>query len=381
MSKVTPSRDPAATRPRTLADVESRLRSDESLDPRRCQEALSAMRTVARACQRELPDMPADVPWLRNQLKGITLAIAGVSDGRWSNVVSLTLFALKRAGAPTGSCYSRRPLSPAWAAVLDLVTEKRLRIGLSSFSRYCDYAGVTPHQVDDSVADRFQRQLEESALRKDPRNAHRQLCLTWNQAVDSVPGWPDCRLSVPSYSRAYIVPWDTFPASLKADVDAHLTWLAEDDPFGERSFRALRPSSIRTRSIHLHEFVSALVHRGHDPAMLKTLANVVTTEIVKLGLRFFLDRDAKMGAHAMAVMLVTVATHWVKADPAQLGELKKLRDVLAPKIRGMTDKNRERLRQFDDPVGVQKLVNLPQTLVRKGARRCSSRPRWQSKSF
>ena len=51
----------------------------------------------------------------------------------------------------------------------------------------------------------------------------------------------------------------------------------------------------------------------------------------------------------LANVLITLASEWVRVSAEQLAELKKLRSKLGSVRRGLTDKNRNFLRKFDDP--------------------------------
>jgi hypothetical protein len=55
----------------------------------------------------------------------------------------------------------------------------------------------------------------------------------------------------------------------------------------------------------------------------------------------------------------------VKVSPEHLEALRQLRKQVNPGSSGMTARNRARLRQFDDPVNVARLVNLPETIMRR----------------
>jgi hypothetical protein len=153
-----------------------------------------------------------------------------------------------------------------------------------------------------------------------------------------------------------------------SSVDAYLDRLAHGgndfDEEGE-DFRPLRAISIRHRRLEIQQFASALVHCGHDPQPLTGLADLVPIAVVKKALRFFLDRTpGKTGQAArMAYIIRTIAKYWTKVEPDHLEALSKLWRKLDEKPEGLTQKNRERLRQFDDPAGVEKLVSLPQTLI------------------
>ena len=59
-----------------------------------------------------------------------------------------------------------------------------------------------------------------------------------------------------------------------------------------------------------------------------------------------------------------IAKYWVKAPPEQIAALQAIRRQVDPKNTGMTERNRARLRQFDDPENLRRLINLPETIRR-----------------
>lgn len=100
MTELPLSRAPRAPFP-SLAELLDGIASDQTLTPRQRQESCSALRSVGRALGRRLDEIQANPSQLRERLATLTPAMAGVSRGRWNNVVSLTRAVLKRAGLAT----------------------------------------------------------------------------------------------------------------------------------------------------------------------------------------------------------------------------------------------------------------------------------------
>ena len=63
--------------------------------------------------------------------------------------------------------------------------------------------------------------------------------------------------------------------------------------------------------------------------------------------------------HGLAILIKTLAKYWVKVDQEHLDDLKSLCAKVDPGIKGLTLKNRDRLRQFDDPKNVYLLLDFP----------------------
>lgn len=367
MSNRTLSRKPVdPTGQLSLLDLLDKIAADAAITAKRRQDISSALRTMGKILGKPLAECPAHPGFLSARLKGFFPAMADLSPARWRNTQSLTRFALKQAGLLQVPGRYREPLTPAWAALFALITDQRTRSGLSRFARYCGANGIDPQEVDDALMTRFLEDLGNAALIDKPRKIHRMSCALWNKAASAIPGWPQRVLTVPDYRKHYALPWPSFPGSLKADVDAYLDRLAGKDVLADTYFRPLRPVSIENRRKLLRAYVSALVHHGYDPQSLQTLRDVVPVDVLKHGLRVFLDRaDGKKTAHVheVAYVLTAVARYWVKVDPQQLEQLKELCKRLKSRRDGMTDKNRLRLRQFDDPENVQRLLALPAKLL------------------
>jgi integrase len=113
---------------------------------------------------------------------------------------------------------------------------------------------------------------------------------------------------------------------------------------------------------------SALVHQGVAPESIRSIADIVTLERFKLILRFLLDRhDGQTSPQVaqMAAFLKGVGKHWAKADDLVLFQMQKVASRLSTGRRGLTAKNRERLRPFDDPQTVALFLGLPQRIRRE----------------
>ena len=188
-------------------------------------------------------------------------------------------------------------------------------------------------------------------------------CKLWNQAAEIFAWWPKQKVQVPNYRNSYIVPWSSFPATLKQELDKYLDHLAGKDRFKQRGFKPLRPASLFSRAVQIHEYCSALFHAGYDVSKLTSLADLIAPDAVDAGLSWFLDvRKAERQAHGISVILVILAKHWVKLSGEPLKDLQEVCKSLNKTPRGMTAKNRQRMHQFDDAEVLDALIKLPRTL-------------------
>jgi integrase len=263
---------------------------------------------------------------------------------------------------------SSEPLAPAWEALKAQLHGRALRYALSRFISFCSARQIAPDQVDAAVFDHFRRALETESFVKGPRQVYRTTCIFWNRVSKSIPEWPDLIIAVPSASRRYAIGWHELPASFRTDVEAYLNRLGNQDPFADDYATSARPSTVGHRRRQVRLIATAIVRSGRPADSLTDLAALVTTENAKLALRFFFDRAGgrkTTANHEMARLLVAIARHWVTAPNDQVEKLAELSGRLRAEQQGMTDKNRARLRQFDDPGNVNALLTLPARVIRE----------------
>jgi len=188
--------------------------------------------------------------------------------------------------------------------------------------------------------------------------------------VDRVNRWPAVRLTVPDNARTYAMPLEAFTPSFGTDLQAYLDRRAGKDLFGDTPAPA-SDVTLRCQRVWLLEIASALVLSGDDVSSIRSLADLVTVDAAKRALIFFWQRNGRRKTgqlHNFARLIVSIAKHWAKVPADHLEALRKLRPQVDPGKGEMTERNRTRLRVFDDPVNVERLINLPETIVRPLAR-------------
>ncbi len=364
-TKNAPTDSPNPAKPSTIAELREAFLGDAELDPRRRDDVVSALRSLATALGKPAEMIPTSPAALRPMLANFPAVRAGLSPGRWRNIRGLTQFALAYFGLATVPVRSCQELSPAWDTLLADVPADGDRYKLGRLGRYCSSVGIEPKNVCDQVMDGYLVELRERSLVAHPERLHRDAAVIWNRCAAANKSWPQTCLRVADNRGAYALPWASFPASLKADVDAWLGWLGDTGPTAKRDADPLKPASLRTRERQIHLFVSAVVLSGHDSAELHTLADVVAPNRAQAGLNFFWERAGKKSsAHSGQILGVvrSIAKHWVKAAPADLEKLKRAVRDMVPEPEGMTERNRDRLRPLRNPERLVKLLKLPRVI-------------------
>jgi len=353
--------------PKTLADVAKIIDADSALPASRRKAVATHLRTFARVQGKPLEALPADLAAYRTFLKNFHPETAGFGKRHWENVMSSFTFALQHCGLRVLPGRSHAAMAPAWQELYNRLPDKYSRSALSRFMRYCSVADIDPDAVTDAVLDEFMRVLVEESLAKEPARPHRLTIKAWNTALDSIDDWPQVALTVPDNRNRQTLDWADFPESLVSEVEAYLATRSDPDPFDEFGPRAaLSPHTIRGQRYQLQCYFSALVNTGSDPEDLRHLADLLDPETVIRALRHLLDHyKKKKTVYRIAQVLRVIARDFLRLDGKCIDELTNIGRKIIPEAAGMTDKNRERLRQLDDPKNVRLLLDLPQRLVRK----------------
>jgi hypothetical protein len=373
----------------TLENVLDIILADTSLASPRRQDMASALRTLGKVLGQPLREVPVHAPALRALLAASSPGAVGLSAGRWANVRSLVRKAFALADVGKAPRPQPTPLTPAWKTLMSGFVGREnnhMRLGLSRLARFASGHGVDPAQVNDKLLTALLTYLSADALHKNPRRSHRMACQAWNRAVELTPGLAGAQVAVPDYRRTYVLAPADLPGTLVADIEAFLTRMAGETSWTEDDdvFHPLRPRSIATRRQQLMGFVSALIRSDVPATSLRTLADVITPELVKTGLRFIIEHanataggtDPKAGwkhAYYTGRALVAVAKYWVKPDRTdpgmvqhhqeKIGSLMRLLAKRKPRKTGLSARNRTVLRHFDDQGLVDRYLTLPDALV------------------
>ena len=328
---------------------------------------MSAVRQVARFIGGLPADIAANPTALRRGLNLMTPASAGMTKRRWANVRALLAAALDLTGARIVSQRRKVDLTPSWSSLWNRVGNKYARWRLSRFFTFASEKGVEPDQVSNRTVVDFEETLKRDSLLTGQPRIIRDLCREWNRCAASIENWPATRLSAPDRRRPYALPASAYPPSFAADVAAYLEHQARGDLFGGSGRGPASPMTIRSLRLQLFQMPAALVQSGCDPRTIRSLSDLIEPEALKTALNFIWARNGGRKTtqlQGFALTAIKIAKYWVKAPPEQIVALQAIRREVDPKDSGMTARNRARLRQFDDPENVRRLIDLPQAIVR-----------------
>jgi integrase len=306
--------------------------------------------------------MLAEPQWLQNKLKVIPSQRLGRSSKTRANVLANAVAALTVAGLA-----KRRPVverSADWQLLWERLPPSA-RIALGSFTRFCSYHGIIPARVTDQVVADFKEVMILSSLRKKPAEAIYDLTVTWNKAADQIQGWPEQKLSVPRRRVRIASALQTLPASLRRDLEDYFDWLERNDVLAEDAPPRLAKATIKHRRGQILRFIGDLLLSAVGPDELPNLRAVVHPVMAYRGLTAMLDRRGGTSGmiHGMAYTLLIIAKHYVKLPDEDQQKLRNACARLKVKRDGMTEKNRARLRPFNDPHKLSQLLLLPDAIM------------------
>ena len=133
----------------------------------------------------------------------------------------------------------------------------------------------------------------------------------------------------------------------------------------ETTLPRINSVTVRDRRTRLRRIASAAVLNGIAAERLKSIADLVEPDVAEAGFHFFLNRSDErttVDIHQNAKLLWTLAKHWVGVDSLHLEALARFKKRLDPGRCGMTKKNRDTLRRFNDPGLVQGILRLPEEI-------------------
>jgi integrase len=369
MHRLTPSRnafaDPALP---SLAELMARVAADETLSLGTRQNWCWGLKVVARAAGQDPMQIPAHPEYLRSVWKKSGPGALGVSRAAWNNARSLAGKALQYGGLASIPGHYQAPFSPEWQVLWDRLPpgKNAVRMQLSRLLHYCSAQGIGPDQVDDAVLAAFEAALKTESIVENPYEIYRGAAKSWNNAAERVPGWPQQRVTVPSNQQTFCLPWHALPTGLLASVQHYLDRARGLDLLDEHFTRPLRPKTLKTREHQLRVLATAIVKSGIPVEPLTDLRALLIPERAAAGMQYLVDRNggrSSVQISNIAGFLPTLARR-LDIDEPGIALLKRMARKLKVQQGGMTDRNREALRAFDDPAAVAALIGLPQRILR-----------------
>ena len=357
----------AASAPtKSLADVLAAVERIGTLSRSRRRDLRSAVTRVAALLGNIPSGVVLDLPTISSRLATVNPLAVGMTAKRYANIRSDFLAAVKASNLVAITSWRKIPLAPVWRRLFATLSGKRAHLGLSRFARYASVRGIAPDEVDDSIIADFIAATREQSLHTAPNLLHRQVAQIWNEAA-RVAGSRLKVVAVPSFrGPPKRIDWSSLPSSFRQDVQKFLDWSGQSDAFAlDTRARRLGPETLRLRRDQIHAAVSALVFSGTQLSAIRSLRDLVTpanfTKILQRRVEMVRGERNSFN-QSLGIALALIAREWVKVDPDVHAKLKQILSKLPVPRKGLTDKNKRFLRQFDDPRTLLRLVQLPERL-------------------
>lgn len=408
-----PSRPPkpqaiAAVRPtaRTLEDLRQVVASSPHVADSDRLALGSAITSAARWLGHPPAELPASLRSLDPQLKVLANqnAALGVSRKTVKNVKSLLRKALDlvtpRPALPPVSDPSA--LTPEWRTLWTAwrATVPRAYGPLSFLMRHCSATGIAPDAVDDAVAAAVADRMMACGCRRDLPMAIRHIRGYWNQAVETVPGWPSRRLTLGLAARGPVsLPLTAFPPAFQRSLEDLRTVARTGYQPGVTGLRAraearkgrtikgddrrkkdnggrkrLRDASIDGLCDFLRRFASWAVHHGHrNLEDLCTVSDVVNGDVFSAWYDAYCDEHIPDGEedmprkpaktlHNACGFLAMAAIRLPLEDAPVVADLLPMLDCVREEHETygeLTPENQRKLAQFATPENLRALHEMP----------------------
>lgn len=346
----------------TLNELMERIGNEPSLSPAQRSELRSAIRRFAELCGRHPSEIIADPAVIRQWIGCASWQMAGLSKHGWANITSRLTRAMKIAGIKVHRRRRNYKLAADWELLLGPMA-RRDRDELHRFAGWCSVHGIPPVEVNVEVFERYLAYLEREMIQLKPRERWHVARRAWNRICAAVPGpgFPAIPNNEPEGWRG--LKWSAFPNSLIAEIEMYKIAVTTADPFAEDERRAIKKVTLAGYLNNLRWHLSRLVEDGVPVEHFTSLAACIDVDLVKRGLTLRLgnkelDDTTKPGLSAMMTAIISVA-RFVGVSDEHYRQLKRLADRVRHRPEGMTERNKERLAQFNDEAARRALVNLP----------------------
>jgi hypothetical protein len=341
----------------------------------------SSLRQIAKALDRPLELIPARYSAVRADVALLHHAPAGLTaktlQNHKSNAKSALLWLAREKGIPRHGA----PLIPDWQRLQGEIRDALIRSRLSSLMRFCSANGIAPAAVDEPVMDRF-IDYRSRCDKPAPMAFRRLVARAWNGNISAIPGWPATLLVEPPIKSRSEIPWGTFPAGFRQQVEDLLRERAKPprglrrlrkDRHGQR-IRPLKEVTVCTRRAELKGAARMAVKAGLPIEQLQSLSDLLAPAVVEKILGAYCDKNGGNPTTytiALAGRFLGIAKETKCLSEGDCELLQGFWETLrADSPDGLTPKNMELIRQVLAPGMWDRVLKLPFAMMadaRRGA--------------
>ncbi len=344
----------------TIHDLIGHISVNASLPPAVRTELRSRLRRFCEVCRKSPTEIIAEPASIRAENDHANWHQAGLSAGAWANIKSSVTRAMALADIDVHRRRRNFALSDDWAALLAPLS-RRDRDELHRFAGWCTTLKIAPIEVDQKIFEQFLAYLQQQSILTNPKERWHVARRTWNRIIAPGFGWPVIADVAPAKWRG--LDWGDFPASLRAEIALYRQTMTAPDPFSEDRRRPLKAITVNGYLANLKRHLSRLVETGVPPEQFSNLAACVDVSLTRRGMTIFLDgreldERTRPTLHATMVAILSVARH-AQVPDGQYTALHALFEKARHRPTGMTQKNKERLSQFDTDEAKRAIIGLP----------------------
>ena len=350
--------------PTNLQEALERLKVLDPPHPYAAQVA-SALRRMPEVIGKPATRISTDPPTLRDHITNALPARAKMTDKRWRRICSLVSTYLRTTGINLEPGRDTAGHSQEWRELLS-GANKGIAVSISRFASFCTRKGIEPTEVATETFVDFAEALHARSLEEEHEAIARTTVTNWNRGVTTVPGWPQLTILQERHARFYSLPWEAYSESYRADVDAYLNTHSNGRIFSVDYRRSVKPSTIALRRRQLRIASALLIESGVPIENLTSLRVLAQPDNVVALCERHLERKGE-ATHSLAQIVNTLA-RLAERRLHDVNEVQLLR-VYAKNIAddrrerhgpvGMTQRNKNELRQFDLAENRKALLNLP----------------------
>jgi len=371
---------PPSNSPQTLLDVKMTLRVVELSRTKRA-DLVSALHAVAKTYTRDgelsldeaLSRIPVDAKVLQPLLEKRVGARLGYTRGSWSNIAWRVRAALKLTGAWRFFRASKISMSIEWQAITALLPAySRVRL----LGAWATLAGVSPHQFNTETAKDFRQWLQGWKSEHYTAKCYSTALLEWNKIVALNSTWNGCKLSAVNRLREhYSISLERWSPAFLADVDTVIAKFKDPDVDVDE-FEPAKPLTVKSYRERLLRTMSAYVAATKcDPCSIRSISVLLDPKAAKIALDYMIawaqrrkpEIRRSSEVHGSAKLLATIAERFFvdSVGAKNVLELKRMACRRSPIRKGMTEKNRELLKLFDDEKLIARFLHLPQVVFER----------------
>jgi integrase len=364
----------------SLANAIAAIKVDASLDAGIRSQWLCSLRRIAEMIARPVETLPARMTALRQPVNRLNAARLGVSPKTLSNHKANVRAALNHLSGKRLTLSRGAALASAWDGLLQAVTDSWARKRLFALFRYLSARGIEPSGVDDGVLGAFFEHRVETTFHAVTPSVRRELARAWDACVDTVPGFPQKRLTVePLKSRIAGLEWEEFPKTFRDEVEAYLDTLRVSHRSARgRRRAACKASTIATRRREIVAAARMAVACGMAVDELRSLRDLLVPDIAGKVLDAYWARDGERPRNFvidLAWKFVSVARATGCLDDAEIDKLDAMRVELDQHRRnGLTPKNMRVVRAVLSGDIWTRVVRLPDRLMTDAGKRRMTSP-------